>query len=241
MNLTGNELKHRLEAYATNKKESVIDNQLIDLTQTITPEMPGVSWESARTLEDDGWNAGTLHLYSHSGTHMDAPLHFGCGDQATIDQTPLNVCLSTAWMAEIDAEPSCLIEVNDLGNVANQIQPGQSLLLKTGWSQFACDAEKFRNQLPRISVELAQWCVERQIKILGVEPPSVADVNNLDEVTQIHEILLGGGVTIVEGLTNLDQLPTTAPFLFGALPLKVLGGDGSPCRAFASLKDLKIA
>ena len=65
-----------------------------------------------------------------------------------------------------------------------------------------------------------------------MEPPSVADVNNLDEVTAVHRILLGGGVVIVEGLTNLDALREER-VVFGAMPLKIEGGDGSPCRAFA--------
>jgi kynurenine formamidase len=171
---------------------------------------------------------------------MDAPLHFNCGQRATIDQTDLTTCISTAWIASIDAKPACLITVEDLGDVADLMKSGQSLILRTGWSKFASDASMFRNKLPRVSEELARWCVENEIKVLGVEPPSVADVNNLAEVTLIHEILLGGGVTIVEGLTNLESLPADKPFLFGALPLKVLGGDGAPCRAFASLDDMRI-
>lgn len=60
----------------------------------------------------------------------------------------------------------------------------------------------------------------------------MADVNNRGEVTRIHEILLGGGVTIIEGLTNLEQLTHDRVF-FAALPLKLTGGDGCPVRAFA--------
>jgi kynurenine formamidase len=60
----------------------------------------------------------------------------------------------------------------------------------------------------------------------------VADVNNKPEVTLIHKILLAGRVVIVEGLTNLNQLQAEKVF-FVALPLKPLGGDGSPCRALA--------
>lgn len=70
------------------------------------------------------------------------------------------------------------------------------------------------------------------MKFLGVEPPSVADVNNRAELTRIHRILLGGGVTLVEGLTGLDQLALPRVF-FIAAPLKIEGGDGCPCRAFA--------
>jgi kynurenine formamidase len=94
------------------------------------------------------------------------------------------------------------------------------------------DIAMYRDQLPRISEELARWCVSRGVNILGVEPPSVADVNNLEEVTRIHKILLSGGVTIVEGLTNLEQLTQERVF-FGALPLPLAGADGSPVRAFA--------
>ena len=95
----------------------------------------------------------------------------------------------------------------------------------------------FKSGLPRISEELAHWCVEKKVGILGVEPQSVADVSDLDEVTLIHRILLGGGVTIVEGLVNLDLIPEDRCF-FAALPLKIHRGDGSPCRAFASTQPL---
>ncbi|MDB4618305.1 cyclase family protein [Akkermansiaceae bacterium] len=207
---------------------------LIDLTLTLKPGMRGVDWEPAKTLEDDGWNARTLHLYSHSGTHMDAPHHFGCAEKF-IDETPLETCLTRAHIVRYrDTKPDQLLEAPDL-----DIQPGESLLLHTGWSTHVDDDEIYRLKLPRVSEVFAHWCVEKKIAILGVEPPSVADVTNLSEVTKIHEILLGGGVTIVEGLTNLDQLPD-GPVLFGAMPLKVLGGDGAPCRAWASTETISL-
>jgi kynurenine formamidase len=171
---------------------------------------------------------------------MDAPLHFGCGDEATIDQTPLETCLTTAHVARmIDLAPSSLLEVENLGEIANDLRPGESLLLHTNWSAHVGNKLMYRDQLPRVSEKLAQWCVDSGVAILGVEPPSVANVLDIEEVTRIHEILLGGGVTIVEGLTNLDLLPDR-PFIFGAMPLKVLSGDGAPCRAFASIEDITI-
>ena len=89
----------------------------------------------------------------------------------------------------------------------------------------------FRNELPRISEELANWCVANKVKMIGVEPPSIADVNNLDEVTKIHKILLKT-VIIIEGLTNLEQLKSNCVELI-ALPLKIEDGDGSPARVIA--------
>lgn len=210
---------------------------LIDLTATLTPETPGVSWETAKDLDRDGWNARTLHLYSHSGTHMDAPRHFGCESKGlrSIDELPLETFLGPARVLTLEPAPSEVITVGHLGELATTLPRGHALLLHTGWSRHRGDPQIFRNQLPRLSEELAHWCVAREVRILGVEPPSVADVNDLAEVTRIHQILLAGGVTIVEGLVNLDQLPTDGDFTFGAFPLKILNGDGSPCRAFAQL------
>ena len=120
---------------------------LIDLTLTLKPGMRGVEWEPARTLEEDGWDARTLHLYSHCGTHMDAPLHFGCGEQATIDETPLETCLTKAHVVRLpDTKPKELLGIPDL-----EMQAGESLLLNTGWSAFVDDDEKYRINLPRIS------------------------------------------------------------------------------------------
>ena len=206
--------------------------RFIDLTLPLTPGMRGVAVEPKFTLERDGWNAATWHVYSHAGTHMDAPVHFGASP-ATIDQQPLARCLGPAWVVRIvPCAPRALLTVRDLGSIAENFTRGENLLLHTGWSQHASTAALYRDQMPRISVELAGWCVTRGVNMLGVEPPSVADVNNREEVTRIHKILLGGGVTIVEGLAHLDQIEEPH-VLFGAFPLPLAGGDGSPVRAFA--------
>lgn len=206
--------------------------RLVDLTLTLTEGMRGVAWEAAKTLERDGWNARTLHLYSHCGTHMDAPHHFGAGP-GTIDRIPLDRCCLPAWVANLEpVEPRQLHRVADLGPVAERLRPGEGLLLRTGWSRHVHDPAIYRDALPRVSEELARWCVERGVALLGVEPPSVADVHDLEEVTRIHRLLLGSEVVIVEGLQGLDALAAGRVW-FVAAPLKVDGGDGAPCRAFA--------
>ena len=74
--------------------------------------------------------------------------------------------------------------------------------------------------------------MEKQIALIGVEPPSVADVNNADELKAVHRVLLGAGVVIVEGLANLDAIRADR-FELIVLPLHIAGGDGSPVRAVA--------
>jgi arylformamidase len=205
--------------------------KLIDLTQTYQRTTPGVSWESARELEKDGWNASTLHLYSHAGTHVDAPRHFGVSEEG-IDQMGPERLVGWAWVVLLPStQPHELLTVAHLGDWAQKISPDDSILFRTDWSRHLGTPE-YREALPRISEELARWLVKRKVKMLGVEPPSVADVNNLPEVTLIHQILLGGGITIVEGLCNLDQL-SQEKVLLVALPIKYAGGDGAPARVIA--------
>lgn len=222
--------------------EHLLNGRLIDLTLTLRHGQRGVTFETAKTIDQHGWNARTLHLYSHAGTHMDAPTHFfrdaeqvrgRSAREQTIDLLPLADCFSWAWVIDLlDLAPRTEIHVSHLADVAEHFVPGESLLLRTGWSKYVDEPEIYRDGLPRIADDLAAWMVEHRVRLLGVEPPSVADVNSIDEVTRIHRILLGGGVTIVEGLTNLDAIRVQR-VLFAALPLKIEGGDGCPCRAFA--------
>ncbi len=206
--------------------------KLIDLTMTMRQSMRGVQWETSRTVERDGWNARTLHLYSHAGTHMDAQTHFAAGP-GTIDATPLARCVGPAWVVNLDnIADRTLIAVDHLGEVADRFALGDSLLIRTGWSRHIDDAAHYRDHFPRIGEDLALWCVQHNVNMIGVEPPSVADVNNKVELTRIHKILLGANITIVEGLCNLDAI-TAEKVLFVAAPLRIEGGDGCPCRAFA--------
>jgi arylformamidase len=205
--------------------------RVIDLTLTLAEGMRGFSTEVAATVATHGWNAATLHLYSHAGTHMDSPKHYEAGEQ-TVDEIPLTDCLGPAWVVPLDGiAAKASIGVADLGAIADRVRPGDALLLRTGWSRHVREPQ-YRDALPRVSVELARWCVERKIRLLGVEPPAVADPHNREEITEVHHILLSGNVLIVEGLANLEAVTQERVF-FGALPLKWERGDGAPCRAFA--------
>lgn len=205
--------------------------RVIDLSLAVNNDLPGADISVAKRLETDGWNATTLSLYSHCGTHMDAPRHF-LPDGATLDQQDLYVCVGKASVVNLaPAEPKQLIGVEDLGELAESIGPGTRLLFRTDWYK-RFGTPEYRNELPRISLALAEWLVERKVAMIGVEPPSVADVNNMPELTEVHQTLFRGNVLIVEGLANLDQIATsTVDFI--ALPMKITGGDGSPVRAIA--------
>jgi len=206
-------------------------SRIVDLTLPMRRTMQGVDFEVRSTIEGKGWNTRILHLYSHAGTHMDAPSHF-IDRGETLENLTLGKCMGPALVIDLTfVKPRDLITVDHLAPYAEKIGPGTRLLLKTGWSAHA-DTDEYRSHLPRVSLPLAEWLAERKIALLGVEPPSVADVNNKGELTAVHQALLRAEIVIVEGLANLDALQQDE-VTFIALPLKLEGGDGSPVRAIA--------
>ncbi len=205
--------------------------RIIDLTLTLDPGMRGVEIHQAKTIAVEGWNSKRLELNTHCGTHMDAPRHF-VAEGSTIDSLDLSACVGPARVVDLTPiEPREFITVEHLGTAADSITKGDRLLLRTDWYKRHGTPE-YRDALPRIHVELARWLVDRGVSLLGVEQPSVADVNSRDELTSVHRVLLIGGIVIVEGLAQLDQLESQS-IDFTVLPLKVLDGDGAPARAIA--------
>lgn len=215
-----------------NRPASLVKSRrVIDLSLPVSNSLPGADVSAAKTIALDGWNASTLTLYSHAGTHLDAPRHF-LPSGPTLDQQDLAICCGPARLVNLaPAQPRQLLTVRDVELSLGAVYPGDRLLFRTDWSKRIGTTE-YRDELPRISIELARWLVDRQVALIGVEPPSVADVNNLAELTAVHQTLFLGGVVVVEGLANLDQI-TQPEVEFIALPLNILGGDGCPVRAIA--------
>jgi kynurenine formamidase len=207
-----------------------MSERIIDLSLTAYHGMRGVEIQPATSTADAGYNTTNLKLYSHAGTHMDAPLHFVDGG-ATIDQWDLRKCVGPAQVIDLSHLPdNAPIEVADLADHADRIGPGARLLLRTDWDAHA-DRPDYRTRFPHVSVALAEWLVARGVWLVGVQSPSVATLQDKHVLSEVHKILLRGQVVIVEGLANLRELPDQVEFI--ALPLKIQGGDGSPVRAIA--------
>jgi kynurenine formamidase len=204
--------------------------RIVDLTLTHYHGMRGVQITPHTSIDQEGYTTTNLALYSHAGTHMDAPRHFVAGGR-TLDHLDLTKCVGPAQVIDLSHKaPNSLITVEDLAADADRIVPGARLLLRTDWDLHA-ELPDYRTDFPRISRALAQWLVARQVVLVGLEMPSVASLQDKAELTEVHQILLRSEMVIVECLANLRDLPPVVTFI--ALPLKIDGGDGSPIRAIA--------
>jgi arylformamidase len=164
-------------------------------------------------------NVGQMSCSIHTGTHVDAPYHFD--DQGvTAEQLPLNAFLGPARV--VDVTGRALVRRADLSRVDLKQTP--RLILRTGsWK----DHGHFPKSIPVLEEDVPAWLAEQGVILLGLDVPSV-DV--LDSKTlPVHHALGRHGIAILESL-DLSGVPEGIYELI-ALPLKLVGADGSPVRA----------
>jgi arylformamidase len=213
-------------------------NRIIDLSHPLsaeTPAFPGdppveiTVLDSTDRPTDDGsrhLNCSRLHTTVHCGTHMDAPFHF-FADRPTIDQVPLDACVGPAVAISLSLrEGRAIIERAALEHWADRLRRTRRLVLNTGWHK-RWGTPKYFTDHPVITKAAAEFLVECDVVLIGVDFPSVDR-----PPFPAHEVLLGNDVLIVENLTNLDSLLTSTVQL-SAIPLAIVGRDGSPVRAIA--------
>jgi arylformamidase len=167
-----------------------------------------------------------IDLGVHTGTHMDAPLHFIPGG-ATIDQIPLDATVGPARVIEITDPES----VKPAELEAANIQPGERILLKTTNSVGRWKTTEFQKDFVYISHEGAAYLASIPIRAVGVDYLSVGGFYK--DGPETHRALLGAGIWVMEGL-NLAALSAGSYELI-CLPLKLMGAEGAPARAIARM------
>jgi len=174
-------------------------------------------------------NVSQLETDVHIGTHVDAPWHFVSGGK-TVEQLSLEVLIGTAVVAHLPQINAVTPE--DLEALA--LPPNtQRLLLRTRNSQlWANKVSEFQTDFVALTADAAQWVVNQGIQLIGVDYLSV---QRYYDSPLTHEILLGAGVVIVEGLNLTDVTPGLYDLV--CLPLKLVGSDGAPARAVLIEKD----
>jgi arylformamidase len=188
------------------------------------PGNPEVRIERSEKVAADGGVSRTsaLSLGSHTGTHFDAPSHFGVNDTG-VDALPIDALIGPARVVSV--EECAAVERSDVERL--DVQPGERLLLKTRNSSCCWRTDQFVTDYVYVTPDAAAYLVERRVRTLGVDYLSVGGRGAGGAVT--HRILLGAGVCVLEGL----DLSAVAPGFYDlvALPLRIAGGDGAPARA----------
>jgi len=208
--------------------------KITDLTHIIYSDMPvfpGTEqpiFEKANTLEKDGFQEAKITMYSHTGTHIDAPAHM-MSDGPYLDNLDIEHFIGNATILDFSNREIKLIDVDSLKPYAEKIKSVDFIIIKTGWSKYWGN-KKYYEGFPSISEDSAKWLSQFNLKGIGIDAISIDD---MDSTTfAVHKILMPKNIIIIENLTNLDSISNES-FILSILPLKNKDADGSPVRAIS--------
>jgi arylformamidase len=204
--------------------------ELFDISVPLRPGMtvyPGdVPFNIERTrsmTSGDSYNLSRLQFGAHSGTHVDAPLHF---IEAGYDVTrlPLAALVGPAYVVDA-TRITADIDAKTLDTL--QIPEGATrLLFKTPNSRL-WDRESFSEDFFAITADAASVLLSRGVELVGIDYLSLGPFS---DPAPTHVVLLDAGVVILEG-ADLRQVEP-GPYQLICLPLLIEGCEGSPARAF---------
>jgi len=198
-----------------------------------------------------GWAVEEVQAITHTGTHVDAPYHYGPTSEGrparTIDQVPLEWCFAPGVVLDVRHKAAGeFITVADLqaalSRISYQLCPLDIVLLHTGADKRLGSPDYFAQ--PGLGREGVLWLVEQGVRVIGVDAYTldrpfadmVADYRRTGDGRYIWPAHFAGierEYSQVEKLANLDQIPRPHGFTVSCLPVKIQGASAGWCRAVA--------
>lgn len=169
-------------------------------------------------------NVTTLEMGAHSGTHTDAPSHFIAAG-ATIDQLPASTLVGSALVVEHSGASHVTAEDLDALGVDGRCE---RVLFRTSNGSL-WDSPSFRRDFIALTPSAATRLVEIGVRLAGIDYLSV-DPFEAGNDCPVHRTLMAAGVAILEG-TDLREVPA-GEYLLVCAPMKLVGAEGAPTRAF---------
>ena len=240
--------------------EDLKTSQILDLTHTFDDST--IYWPTedgfkllrgpAGVTERGYYYAANRFLCAeHGGTHIDAPIHFWKGGQ-TVDQVPLRrlvgpgACVDVSRKCAADRDYQVSVEDFTAWEAAHHASLADKIvLIRTGYARHWPDRQKYlgtaetgraavaKLHFPGLDSAAAEWLLtRRRIRAVGIDTASIDHGQTLDFPT--HQRLFRTGVPALENVTINDDVPADN-FTVVALPMKIGGGSGAPCRVVAIL------
>jgi len=166
-------------------------------------------------------NVSKLILSSHTGTHIDAPVHF-IKDSRTVDQIPLEYLIGEVKVFEVYEDDKITREFLE----SKDIEFEDRIFFKTKNSQYLSSTSKFCEKYVYLSLDAAQFLIEKKVQVVGIDYLSLEEFSSSDFA--VHKLLLSNNVVIIESL-DLSNV-CEGKYRYIALPLKLKDCDGAPAR-----------
>jgi arylformamidase len=202
--------------------------RLVDVSVPLVQGMPAYpgnpDFENTpvhRIADGHSSNHSRLVMGTHTGTHVDAPLHFFDG-RPGVDQMPLDLLIGRARVIDLPHRGG--ITERHLSEAG--LREDLRVLLRTPNSALWNTTDGFHPDYTYITEDGAKFLVDQGVKVVGVDYLSVEQFKKPG--APAHHALLGAGVIIIEGLNLSDA--EAGQYEMYCLPLKIANGDGAPAR-----------
>jgi len=192
---------------------------IIDVTRPLSEDTlvyPGDCHPAFRQVDHGKYLITDLHLSTHTGTHIDAPVHYlKTGD--TIDTIPLSHVMGTCRVLDVTHAGTSITA----DHLRGRLDGIGRLLLKTSFS----GTDRFDENYPSLAADAARLITGCDMKCVGIDSPSI---ESYECDGTVHRELLSHGCIIIEllDLSNVEE----GDYYMVALPLRFTGLDGSPAR-----------
>ncbi len=221
--------------------------KVVDLTHVLDENfptfdgVPGIAYEEAVNFDTSGYQLWKLTIFEHSGTHIDAPLHFSKDGTSVAELAP-ETLICPLCVIDISAkaaeDANAMVEAADVEAwiaAHGEIPAGACVAMHSGWAAKVGTPE-FRNApdgsfaFPGFGKSATDLLAGMNVAAIGVDSLSLDPGNSADFA--VHNSWLPGGRYGIENLANLDQMPATGATLFVGAP-KHARGTGGPARILA--------
>lgn len=203
----------------------------------LPPGIPAFSRKTKSSIKGgDISNVSNVCFCNHSGTHIDAPLHF-VEDGLALTEFDINdFHFTSPVLVDIPLSDGQLVRPEHLEQFKELILPSDLLLIRTGFCKHrASDPERYRLDGPGFSEAAAIYTVQNfpKLRCVGLDAVSLAAMREVEEGIKAHQVLLAGGrrFMIIEDMDLSGDLSGITEVL--ALPLLIAGIDGSQCTIVA--------
>jgi arylformamidase len=183
------------------------------------PEMARLS----RIVDGDSCNVTQITSTVHTGTHVDAPLHYIEGGRS-VENLSLEALIGRAYV--IDLPKALILDAKTLERAGIPPRTRRVLFKTKNSLLWAQGVRSFQKDFVGLDPSGAEWIVRKGMQLVGVDYLSVTAMDQCDKT---HRILLQAGVILLEGI-NLNRIRQGRYTLY-CLPVKIVGSEGAPARA----------
>lgn len=213
---------------------------IYDLSQPIYHQCPGWPDYTPPVILREynssihGFNAETITMNTHTGTHIDVPFHF-FNDNKTVDQFPIETFAGLSLFLDFrNLTPGEAITAKHLNKYKNILKNIEIPIIVTGWCKKRDSTKEYLFNWPYLDKTGAEFLLSFvDIKGVGIDTLSIGGWGSPEKGRPPHEILLGAGKFIVEELDVPDGLIDNKPYLFSCFPIYLKNCGGAWVRAVA--------